>query len=130
MSAPQTPERGQEYYGRAPGRGANAPARGPNDPPPSSGIKAIDPETGKTVWDFKLHQGSLSNGVLATGGGVLFASSRDGNITALDAKTGKHLWHFQTGGSNGAAPMSYAVDGRQYIALSAGSNLFTFALPE
>ena len=129
VSLPQPPERGREYMGQAPGRRGNAP-RGPGDPPPSSGIKAIDVETGKTVWDFKLYQGSLSNGVLATAGGVLFASSRDGNIMALDAKTGKHLWHYQTGGSNGAAPMSYAVDGRQYIALSAGSNLFTFALPE
>ena len=60
-------------------------------------MKALDPETGKTVWDFKLYQGSLTNGVLATGGGVLFASSRDGNIIALDAKTGRHLWHYQTG---------------------------------
>ena len=65
------------------------PARGPNDPAPTAGIKAIDPETGKTVWDFKLFQGSLSNGVLATAGGVLFASARDGNIIALDARTGK-----------------------------------------
>jgi alcohol dehydrogenase (cytochrome c) len=129
VSLPQAPERGHEYMGQAPGR-RGAATRGPNDPPPSSGIKAIDVETGKTVWDFKLYQGSLSNGVLATAGGVLFASSRDGNIMALDAKTGTHLWHYQTGGSNGAAPMSYAVEGRQYIALSAGSNLFTFALPE
>ena len=74
-------------------------ARGPNDPAPNAGIKALDPETGKTVWDFKLFQGSLANGVLATAGGVLFASSRDGNIIALDAKTGKHLWHYQTGGN-------------------------------
>jgi hypothetical protein len=64
VSAPQAPEKGREYLGRAPGRGP-APARTAKDPPPSAGIKAIDPETGKTVWDFKLFQGSLSNGVLA-----------------------------------------------------------------
>jgi alcohol dehydrogenase (cytochrome c) len=87
-------------------------------------------ETGKTVWDFKLFQGSLQNGVLATGGGVLFASARDGNIIALDARTGKYLWHFQTSANHAAAPMSYAVDGRQYIALTAGSVLFSFALPD
>jgi len=104
--------------------------RGPNDPAPNAGVKAIDPETGKTVWAFTLYQGSLTNGVLATGGGVLFASSRDGNIVALDAKTGKHLWHYQTGGNNAAAPMSYAIDGKQYVALSAGTVLFSFALPE
>ena len=129
VSQTEPPQRGQEYWGRARGRGG-PPARGPNDPPPSAGIKALDVETGKTVWDFKLFQGSLSNGVLATAGGVLFASSRDGNIIALDAKTGKYLWHYQTGGTHAASPMSYAVDGRQYIALTAGSVLFSFALPE
>ena len=129
VSAPQAPEKGREYLGRAPGRGP-APARTAQDPPPSAGIKAIDPETGKTVWDFKLFQGSLSNGVLATAGGVLFASSRDGNIIALDARTGKVLWHYQTGGNHAAAPISYAIDGRQYVALTAGNVLFSFTLPE
>ena len=122
-------ERGRQYIGRAPGRGA-PPARGANDPAPNSGIKAIDPETGSTVWQFQTFQGSLTNGVLATAGNVLFASLRDGNILALDARSGKHLWHYQTGGNNAAAPISYSVDGRQYIALSAGNNLFSFALPE
>ena len=127
ISAPQVPEKGREYLGNV----AKAPlARGPNDPAPNAGIKAIDPETGKTVWDFKLYQGSLTNGVLATAGGVLFASSRDGNILALDAKTGKHLWHYQTGGNHAAAPISYAIDGRQYVALTAGNVLYSFALPE
>jgi alcohol dehydrogenase (cytochrome c) len=129
VSQTEEPKKGQEYWGRAPGRGG-PPARGPNDPPPSAGIKALDVETGKTVWDFKLFQGSLSNGVLATGGGVLFASSRDGNVIALDAKTGKYLWHYQTGGTHAASPISYAVDGRQYVALTAGSVLFSFTLPE
>ena len=73
---------------------------------------------------------AMTNGVLATGGNVVFASVRDGNIVALDAKTGKHLWHFQTGGNNAASPMSYAVDGKQYVALAAGNVVFSFALPE
>jgi alcohol dehydrogenase (cytochrome c) len=129
VSQPTEPQKGQEWLGRAPARGG-PPPRGPNDPAPSTGIKAIDVETGKTVWDFKLFQGSLSNGVLATGGGVLFASARDGNIIALDAKTGKYLWHYQTSGTHAASPISYAVDGRQYVALTAGSVLFSFSLPE
>jgi alcohol dehydrogenase (cytochrome c) len=129
VSAPQVPEKGQEYLGNSPNRGA-PPARGPNDPEPNAGIKAIDPETGKTVWDFKLFQGSLGNGVLATAGGVLFASSRDGNLIALDARTGKHLWHYQTGGNHTASPISYAIDGRQYIALTAGNVLYSFAVPD
>ena len=57
-SAPATVERGRQYIGRARRVSGAPPARGPNDPLSSSGIKAIDPETGKTVWDFKTFQGS------------------------------------------------------------------------
>jgi len=128
VSAPQQPEKGREYLGR--GRAATPATRKPNEPLPSAGIKALDVETGKTVWDFKLFQGSLSNGVLATAGGLLFASARDGNLIALDAKTGKHLWHYQTGAAHAAAPISYSVDGKQYVALTAGPTLYTFSLPQ
>jgi alcohol dehydrogenase (cytochrome c) len=128
ISVPQVPEKGREYLGNAV---AKEPIpRGPNDPAPNAGIKALDPETGEAVWDFKIFQGSLTNGVLATAGGVLFASTRDGNIIALDAKTGQYLWHYQTGGNHAAAPISYAVDGRQYVALTAGNVLYSFALPD
>ena len=96
----------------------------------SAGIKALDPETGKTVWDFKLFQGSLNNGVLATAGGVLFAASRDGNLIALDAKTGKFLWRYQTGANMAASPMSFAVDGRQFVAIASGDAIYCFALPQ
>jgi PQQ-dependent dehydrogenase (methanol/ethanol family) len=122
-------EQGRQYIGRSPARGAG-PARGPSDPPPSSGIKALDPETGRTVWDVKTFQGSLTNGLLVTAGNVVFASTRDGNLIALDARTGTHLWHYQTGGSHAASPISYAVDGRQYVALSGGNTVHSFALPE
>jgi PQQ-dependent dehydrogenase (methanol/ethanol family) len=128
VSEPQTLQRGRQYLGRAAPRAP--PLRRADQPAPNAGIKALDPDSGKTVWDFKIHQGSLSNGVLATGGNVLFASTRDGNLTALDARTGRHLWHFQTGGAHAASPMSYAVDGKQYVALSAGNVLFSFALPD
>ena len=129
VSAPQAIERGRQYLGRGAGRGG-PPARQPSDPEPNAGIKALDPETGKTVWDFKIFQGSLTNGLMATGGGLVFASTRDGNIVALDARTGKRLWHMQTGGNNAAAPISYAVDGRQYVALASGNTVFSFALPK
>jgi PQQ-dependent dehydrogenase (methanol/ethanol family) len=129
VSAPVEVERGRQYLGRSPTPGP-PPARGPNDPAPSAGIKAIDPEDGRTVWDFKLFRGSLTNGLLATAGGVVFAATREGNLVALSAKTGAHLWHFQTGGNMAASPMSYAIDGRQFVAISAGNMLFSFALPE
>jgi alcohol dehydrogenase (cytochrome c) len=128
-SSPQEITRGRQYLGR--GRAAGpAPARGPNQPANNAGIKAIDPETGKTVWSYPLFQGSLTNGVLATGGNVLFVSSRDGNILALDAKSGNYLWHFQTGGNHQASPISYAIDGQQYVALAAGNVIFSFTLQE
>jgi glucose dehydrogenase len=127
VSAPSPITRGQQYIGR--GRSAAPPARRADQPAPNAGIKALDPETGRSMWDFKIFQGSITNGVLATGGGVLFVSTRDGNISALDARTGRHLWHFQTGGNHAASPISYAVDGKQYVALSAGNIVFSFALP-
>jgi alcohol dehydrogenase (cytochrome c) len=129
FSSPQPITRGQQYLGR--GRAAGPPpARGPNQPAPNTGIKALDPETGKTMWSYPLYQGSLTNGVLATGGNVLFVSARDGNLIALDAKTGKYLWHYQTGGNHAASPLSYAVDNKQYVALAAGNVVFSFALEE
>jgi alcohol dehydrogenase (cytochrome c) len=129
-SGPAEYARGQQYIGRPAGRGGPPPARGPNDPAPSAGIKALDPENGRTVWDFKIFQGSLTNGVLATAGNVVFASIRDGNIAALDAKTGKPLWRFQTGAVHAASPISYSVDGRQFVVLAAGNFVYGFALPE
>ena len=121
FSVPQTFEPGRQFPG---GRGAAAGARG------SAGIKALDPETGKTMWEFKLYQGSLTAGVLATAGAVVFAASREGHLIALDAKTGHFLWRFQTGAAIEASPMSYAVDGKQFVAVSSGNTLYSFALPE
>jgi PQQ-dependent dehydrogenase (methanol/ethanol family) len=130
VSAPATFESGREYIGRAPSGANSAPPRDrEGEPPPSAGIKAIDPETGKQMWDFKIFQGSLTNGVLATAGGVVFGAIRDGNIVALDGKSGQSLWHFQTNGTVAASPVSYAVNGRQFIAIAAGNTVYAFALP-
>jgi len=75
-------------------------------------------------------QGSLTNGVLATGGNVVFGAIRDGNLVALDAKTGAHLWHFPTGANMAASPISYAIDGKQYVAIAAGNTVYAFTLPD
>ena len=72
----------------------------------------------------------MTNGVLATAGDVVFGAVRDGNLVALDAKTGRHLWHFETGASMAASPMSYSINGRQFIAIAAGNAVYAIALPE
>ena len=66
--------------------------------------------------------------MMTAGGLVFFANDAEG-FEAVDAKSGQSLWHFNTGQSIHASPMSYAVSGRQYVAIAAGSDLFTFALP-
>jgi alcohol dehydrogenase (cytochrome c) len=128
VSAPATFEPGRQYIGRD--AAPSSRDRKADEPDPSAGIKALDPETGKTMWDFKIFEGSLANGVLATAGNVLFAAMADGNLVALDATTGTHLWHFQTGATMAASPISYAVDGRQFVAIAAGSTVYAFALGE
>ena len=127
VSAPAPFEAGRQYIGR--GRSNPEMTPRPGEPYPSAGIKALDPENGKTVWDSKLSRGSINNGLMATAGGVIFAASRDGDLMALDAQTGRSLWRHHTGGDMRASPMSFAVDGRQYVAVASGDTIFCFALP-
>jgi alcohol dehydrogenase (cytochrome c) len=60
---------------------------------------------------------------------VVFASSADGYLIALHAANGKPLWRYQTGSGIHSSPISYAMDGKQYIAVASGSTLTAFALP-
>jgi PQQ-dependent dehydrogenase (methanol/ethanol family) len=92
-------------------------------------IRALDPATGDVRWNFPIQEGSNAAGVLATAGGVVFAASRDGYLIGLDATNGKLLWRYQTGSSIRSSPMSYAVDGKQYVSITSGSTLITFGLP-
>jgi alcohol dehydrogenase (cytochrome c) len=93
----------------------------------SGAVVAIDPTTGQTRWRYEMITPS-SSGVLATGGGLIFTGDGEGYLVALDARTGKALWHFQTGGQIIAPPISYTWNGKQQIAIAAGSSIFTFAL--
>jgi alcohol dehydrogenase (cytochrome c) len=102
----------------------------PTGDPVLTGIKAIDTVTGDVKWDYKLSRGSLAAGVLATSTGVLFAATAEGNLIALNSKTAQPLWTMQTGGPIASSPMSYAVDGKQFVAVSASGVLFSFGLPE
>jgi alcohol dehydrogenase (cytochrome c) len=120
-TAPQPYEEGHAYYGSA---------YFPNDDtaPFWGALRAIDPETGKIKWEWK-HPSPTWSGVLSTAGGLVFTGDAEGNFIALDAVSGKALWHFQCGASVYSSPMSFAVDGKQYVAVAAGSALFAFALP-
>jgi alcohol dehydrogenase (cytochrome c) len=69
-------------------------------------------------------------GTVATAGGLVFAADDDGDLAAFDAESGKNLWHFYTGGNLHASPMTFAAGGHQYVALSAGTNLFLFGLQD
>ncbi|MEZ5284929.1 MAG: PQQ-dependent dehydrogenase, methanol/ethanol family [Vicinamibacterales bacterium] len=91
-------------------------------------VRALDATTGSVVWDFKLPSPSWS-GVLSTAGGLVFSGSNEGNVYALDAKTGAALWQFQTGGLVRSNPVTFLVDGRQYVSVSAGRAIFLFGLP-
>ena len=90
-------------------------------------IRALDAATGKLKWEFRLHSPPWA-GVLSTAGGLVFGGSDEGNFYALDALTGKPLWDFQTGGSIADNPMSYEVDGKQYVTIAAGHALYAFGL--
>jgi glucose dehydrogenase len=69
-------------------------------------------------------------GILTTASDVLFSGGREGYFYALDARSGELLWRVNLGGAVASGPMSYAVNGRQYVAISAGNALFVYALKE
>ena len=87
-------------------------------------------ETGKIVWEIPQVGAPESNysGVLSTAGGLVFYGETGGGFAAVDAKTGTDaLWHFETGQEWRASPMTYLVNGRQYVAIAAGGNILSFA---
>ena len=101
-------------------------------------LSAVNIDTGKIGWSVKTDQ-PLMGGVLATAGNLVLTGEGNGMFNAYHAKTGKKLWSFQTGAGVNAPPVSYTVDGKQYIAVAAGGNtqldfkrgnsVFVFTLP-
>ncbi len=88
--------------------------------PASSQLRAIDPLTGEAVWSVDMHGWQDRAGVLTTAGGLLFQGDLTGRFSVYDAKTGEHLHSIETGTSMLAAPMTYKVNGEQYVAVMAG----------
>ena len=109
-------------------------------------VRAISAETGQTLWLHEQRAGTLS--LVTTGGGLVFGGDANGRFRAFDQETGDVLWEINLGSPVTGYPISYAVDGRQFVAVStgsgaginlrltpelrpsSGSNLFVFALPE
>ena len=124
---------GNQYVGRFPTMTVPALRTGPgaiNTRTPQEGwgaIQAFDPKTAELKWQFKMTD-VTDSGVLTTASDLVFAGGREGHFFALDARTGAQLWTGSVGGQVSAGPMSYAVAGRQYVAIAAGSALFVYAL--
>ena len=107
-------------------------------------VHAISAETGTTAWVYEQRAATMS--LAATGGGLVFGGDVNGRFRAFDDRTGEVLWEINLGSSVSGFPITYAVDGRQYVAVSTGTprfidltpelrpslgnNLFVFALPD
>lgn len=100
-------------------------------------LRALDPKTGKIKWSRKYpgtewdpprpeHLG----GLLSTAGKLLFAGSPAGDLVAYDPETGKPLWHVNLGAEISNTPITYMLDGRQYLVVAANDNLFAFFIRE
>jgi alcohol dehydrogenase (cytochrome c) len=84
----------------------------------------------KPSWRYmQAGEGHSAGGVLTTASGLVFFGDDAHSFEAVEAQTGKPLWHFNTGQTIVASPMSYAVNSRQYVAIAAGSDVFSFTLP-
>jgi alcohol dehydrogenase (cytochrome c) len=90
-------------------------------------VRALEPATGVVKWEHKLFSPPWA-GLLSTAGNIVFGGTNEGQFFALQASTGKPLWRFQAGGAARSNPVSYSVDGKQYVAMAMGSSLYVFAL--
>lgn len=96
----------------------------------NSTLRALDYRTGKVVWNHETGEGESIAGILTTAGHLLFTADNAGNLLALDPASGKTLWHLNIGGELLASPMTYQLDGRQYVIIPIMDKLYAFALPE
>jgi alcohol dehydrogenase (cytochrome c) len=92
-------------------------------------LRALEATTGKLKWQFKMSGGDTWTGTLSTAGGLVFSADGVSNFFALDAETGQPLWNFNVGSMARANPVTYSVDGKQYVAVAASNALFVFGLP-
>jgi alcohol dehydrogenase (cytochrome c) len=122
FAKPQPFTKGETYYGTG--------TKHVPDEHAQKILLALSVADGKTVWSYpQVGHGDSWGGTLTTAGGLVFFADDAESLEAVDATAGRPLWHFNTGQRMFASPMSYAVDGVQYVAISAGSDVISFALP-
>ena len=121
FSSPPVYQQGKGYWGSI--------FRGETNERQWGRVTALNPLTGETKWIFKLYQSPWA-GTLATSGNLVFAGEEDGYLMAFHAATGQLLWKINTGSRLATSPITYELNGRQYITMPSGSALLTFALPE
>ncbi|MBL8212819.1 MAG: PQQ-dependent dehydrogenase, methanol/ethanol family [Bryobacterales bacterium] len=115
-------ESGKSFY--------NGDTRNVPNEPGKKFLRALDPNTGKVVWEVpQTGQGRTWGGVLSTDGGLVFYGADNGDFAAVDAKSGKPLWRFPANANWKASPMTYMIDGKQYVAVQAGPTVLVFGLP-
>jgi alcohol dehydrogenase (cytochrome c) len=113
---------GETYYGTG--------TKQPPDMHAEKILMALSLPDGKVVWRYpQVGEGESWAGTLTTSGGLVFFGDDAASLEAVEAKTGRSLWHFNTGQNMHASPMTYAVDGVQFVSILAGSDVFTFSLP-
>jgi len=94
-------------------------------------LRALNIDTGDVAWEVPQPGAARAktwSGVLATAGGLVFYGRPNGGFTAVDARDGKTLWEFPTNARMKASPMTFAIGGRQYVAVAAGPNILCFGL--
>jgi alcohol dehydrogenase (cytochrome c) len=94
-------------------------------------LRAVNIDTGEMRWEVPQPgpaRAKTWSGVLATAGGVIFYGQPNGGFAAVDQRTGRTLWQFPTNVRMKASPMTFAIDGQQYVAVAAGPNILCFGL--
>jgi alcohol dehydrogenase (cytochrome c) len=119
--SPQWWQQGSSFYGGG--------TRRDRDETPKKFLRALDPQTGEMRWELP-QEGPANTwgGVLSTAGGIVFFGNDNGSFSAADAKTGRQLWSFDANQGWKASPMTYSVEGTQYVAVAGGPNVLVFAL--
>lgn len=105
----------------------------PPEDPGQKYLRALDIETGEIVWEIPQVgpiDGKRGAGVLATAGGLLFYGDPSGYFLAADERDGKTLWRLPLNATIKTSPITYSIDGEQFLTLAVGSNIMSFGLPQ